>query len=95
MSCQICGCNAPTKNVEFRQNVGALIMRFHKTLRGELCKSCINQHFWKMTLITLFLGPWGVISLIMTPIFIIMNTVQYLSSLSLPAAYPTDQHGPQ
>lgn len=95
MNCQMCGCYAPTKKVEFRQNIGALIMRFPRTLRGELCKACINKSFWKMTLITLFLGPWGVISLIMTPIFIIMNTVQYISALSLPAAYPPDQHGPQ
>jgi len=43
MICQACGVEAPTKQVEFRQNIGALIMRFHRTIKGQLCKSCVHK----------------------------------------------------
>jgi len=89
MNCQLCGCQAPTKHVTFRQNIGALVMRFHKKLEGDFCKSCINQNFWKMTLTTLAVGWLGMISLVVAPIFIIANIVQYLGCLGLPSASAT------
>jgi hypothetical protein len=61
-------------------------MRCPSTLEGELCKSCVNKNFWKMTLITLAVGWLGVISLVIAPIFIIMNIVQYISCLGMPSA---------
>ncbi len=85
MSCQLCGAQAPTKDVTLYQNVGALIMRFHKKLQGSLCKSCITQNFWKMTLITLAVGWLGVISLVVAPIFIIANIIQYIRCLGMPS----------
>src|ERR1700679_1453819 len=60
--CQSCGRSAPTKQVTLMQNVGLLIMRFPRTLRGRLCKACISKHFWEMTTITFFFGWWGIIS---------------------------------
>ena len=83
MLCQSCGVDAPTKHVEFHQNIGALVVRFSKSIKGELCKNCINKYFWRFTLIDLLLGWWGVISLIMTPIFIINNIIRYIGSLGL------------
>ncbi len=59
MFCQCCGIEAPTKKVAFYQNVGALVMRFSKSIEGELCKSCIHQNFWAMTTKTFFLGMVG------------------------------------
>ncbi len=85
MICQLCGVTAETKYVEFYQNIGALLMRFSKSLKGELCKTCIHQQFWTFTLVNLTLGWWGVISLIVTPFFIINNVARYLMCLSLPA----------
>jgi hypothetical protein len=84
--CQICGAIAPTRHVEFHQNIGMLIMRRHRTLRGELCRNCINQNFWKMTGITLAVGWASTISLVLAPIFLVRNTVRYLSCRSLPAS---------
>ena len=66
-SCQYCGLEAPTKYVEFYQNIGALVMRFPKSVKGNLCKHCINEVFWKFTLIDLVAGWWGVISFFITP----------------------------
>jgi hypothetical protein len=84
MICQVCGVEAPTKRVEFHQNIGALVMRFSRTIKGNLCKSCIHKNFWKYTLINITLGWWGVVSLICTPIFIINNLVRYIGCLGMP-----------
>jgi hypothetical protein len=85
--CQACGAKAPTKYVEFYQNIGALVMRFSKSIKGELCKQCINKHFWEFTLVTLIGGWWGVVSFIMTPFLLLNNIGRYLFALNLPASY--------
>ena len=88
MICQGCGVKAPTRHVEFHQNIGALVMRFSRSVRGQLCKSCVNRHFWKMTGTTLVLGWWGMISLVVTPIFLVNNVVRYLRCLGMPPVPP-------
>ena len=82
--CQLCGRNAPVKNVTFMQNIGALIIRFPKTVKGNLCKRCISQCFWKMTTISAFLGWWGMISFFYTLVSIPSNIVNFLGASSLP-----------
>lgn len=84
--CQACGIEAPTRYVEFYQNVGALITRFHKKIRGNLCKGCVHKYFWKMTSTTLAVGWLGMISIIVAPIFILNNLFRYLMCLGMPAA---------
>ncbi len=84
MICQSCGIEAPTKQVTFYQNIGALVVRFSQSVDGLLCKNCIHKNFWKMTLTTLVLGWWGIISLIVPPIFLLNNIFRYLFSLSMP-----------
>src|ERR1700722_17107277 len=86
--CQSCGIEAPTKYVQFRQNIGMLVMRKHRTIKGNLCKPCMNKYFRNMTLTTFFLGPWGTISLILAPSFIIMNLVQYFRALGMEGVPP-------
>jgi hypothetical protein len=90
MNCQACGINAETKYVELYQNVGVLVMRFGKSIKGELCRDCISKHFWEMTLITFFAGWWGMISFVLTPIFLINNIYRFIASRSLgsPTAHP-------
>ena len=83
MRCQTCGCDAPTKYVNFHQNIGAVVMRFRKEVKGELCKNCIHSYFWKFTLTTLAVGWLGMISMILAPLFIINNIFYYLTALSL------------
>jgi hypothetical protein len=85
--CQVCGVSAPTKHVEFHQNVGMLVMRTHRTVRGNLSKGCIHEKFWKMTGITVAVGWLGTISFILAPIFVVNNIVRYLSCLSLPSSH--------
>jgi len=86
--CQACGVEAPVKYVEFRQNIGALVMRFSKEVKGNLCKKCIHSHFWSMTLINLSIGWLGTISIVLAPVFSIINIIQYLGALGLEKVPP-------
>ena len=92
--CQACGVEAPTRYVEFHQNIGALVMRYHRSVKGHLCKRCIHREFWKKTGTTASVGWFGTISLIMTPVFIINNTVYYLKSAAMPKT-PADAQVPR
>jgi hypothetical protein len=82
--CQLCGRQAPVKAVTFMQNVGVLIIRFPRTVKGMLCKRCISSCFWKMTTITLFFGWWGIISFFYSLVSIPSNIANYLGASSLP-----------
>ena len=86
--CQGCGVEAPTKYAEYHQNIGALVVRFGKSYKGQLCKQCMHKYFWQSSLTTLFLGPWGVISLVVSPFFLINNVARYVGALSMPAVPP-------
>ncbi len=86
MSCDLCGARRPTKYVEFYQNIGVVVLRFSKSVKGDLCKPCINQSFWSLTLVTLALGWWGVISFFVTPIFLIQNTARFLATIGMDRA---------
>lgn len=94
MFCQKCGIEAPTKYVAFYQNIGLLVMRLSKSIEGNLCKSCIHKTFWSFTAVNLTLGWWGMISLILTPCFVVNNLVRYLLCLGMPAV-PFDATVPQ
>ena len=86
--CQVCGIEAPSRHVEFHQNIGALVIRYHRQVKGRLCKSCVHKKCWQMTGTTLAIGWIGTISIVIAPIFIISNTVRYLAALGMPAVPP-------
>jgi hypothetical protein len=88
MICQNCGVEAPTKYVAFHQNIGALLVRFSKSIEGELCKSCIHRYFWAFSLTSLFLGWWGTISFFVTPFFLLNNIGRYIGSLTMKPVPP-------
>jgi len=94
MACHVCKCQAPTQYVEFYQNIGALVIRFPKEIKGNLCKRCINQYFWKFTLTTVAVGWCGLISLIVAPIFIINNIVQFSRTTGMKVAEPDPPPAP-
>ena len=88
MICQICGIEAPTTHIELHQNIGALVMRFHRTIKGNLCKTCIDRHFREYTLITLLLGWWGIISFFMTPVILVANISNYIKARNVAPVPP-------
>lgn len=87
-NCQRCGRRAETRYVEFHQNIGALLLRFHRSQKGNLCRDCINDVFWPFTGITLLVGWLGVISLVLTPFILINNVVYYVGSIGMAAPPP-------
>jgi hypothetical protein len=89
MYCENCGCEAPTRYVSFHQNIGLLVMRLYNGTTGNLCKRCINSTFWKYTAINLTLGWWGIISLILTPIFVLINLFYYIPCLTMESPAPS------
>src|SRR6266498_5194516 len=94
MICQACGVEAPTQYVEFHYNIGMLIVRTQKSLKGTLCKTCITKNFREFTLINLLAGWWGVISFFVTPVFLVHNIIQYIKVRPL-APVPVDANRPQ
>jgi hypothetical protein len=88
MRCESCGLEAPTASVRLYQNIGMLIMRRYLTIKGNLCKPCIDSYFWRFTLVNSTLGWWGMISLFATPLFIANNLFQFIKSRGLGTAAP-------
>jgi hypothetical protein len=79
--CQICGNMRQTKYVTFYRNVGMLFARRTYTINGNLCRSCIHKRFWEFTGKNILLGPWGTISLIVTPLYLVQNTGIYIAAM--------------
>ena len=79
--CQLCRSMRQTAFVKFERNIGMLVLRQTRYLQGHLCKTCVGKKFWEFQGLNLLLGPWGIISLIMTPIFLITNTVTYTKAM--------------
>lgn len=79
--CQLCQQMRPTRSVTFNRNVGMLVLRRMYKFTGQLCKTCIRRKFWEFQGKNLLLGPWGMISLLMTPILLIQNTVTYVGAM--------------
>jgi hypothetical protein len=79
--CQLCKQTRATRFVSFHRNVGMLFARKSYALHGNLCESCINKMFWQFTGKNILLGPWGIISLVVTPFYLLQNTGVYLKAL--------------
>ncbi len=76
--CESCNTATQTRNLTFRQNIGVIICRFHKKASGNMCAACAEHYFWQFTGITLLLGWWGMISFIVTPVFLLANLYNYV-----------------
>ena len=79
--CQRCGSMRATAHVSFHRNVGMLFIRRTYKMEGNLCKSCIRNHFGEFMAKNLLLGWWGTMSLIITPIYAIQNVASYVSAM--------------
>jgi hypothetical protein len=79
--CQLCGSVRQTSQVKFQRNIGMLVARQTRSIQANMCKSCVHKNYWDFTGKNLLFGPWGTISLIVTPIYLVTNTVSYVSAL--------------
>lgn len=91
MHCDTCGAHAPTKYIELYQNIGMLVLRTSKNVKGDLCKRCINRYFWEFTLVTAIVGWWGMISMVVTPLFLANNIFRFCTTLRMPREHGPDQ----
>jgi hypothetical protein len=78
--CQVCGNVRLTSPVTFQHNIGMIVLRQTRSIRGNMCKTCMRSKYWEYMGKNLLLGPWGVISVIVTPIYMVTNTVTYVSN---------------
>ena len=78
--CQLCGSTRQTARVKFERNIGMLVLRQTRRLEAQMCKTCVNKQFWNFQAKNLVFGPWGMISLIVTPVYLVANTVAYTSA---------------
>ena len=83
MICQSCGVDAPTQKVLFIQHISAVVMFSHKRIGGHFCRNCVRKYFREYTLKTLALGWWGVISVVATPVVLVLNLCNWLRAWSL------------
>jgi hypothetical protein len=79
--CHACSCRARTAPVGFEQSIGALVVRWHSQVEGDLCFWCLNRYFWTHTLVTLLFGWWGVWSFITNLGAIPANVISYAWAL--------------
>ncbi|MYX28252.1 hypothetical protein GTY75_16645 [Streptomyces sp. SID8381] len=72
MGCQVCGA-APAAQVTVRGHQGmVVIMRFLRR-QGTLCRTCALATFRDMQAATLVQGWWGPLSVVITPITLLIN----------------------
>jgi hypothetical protein len=58
----------------------------HLVLRGPLCRECGLVAWRRMTLDTALLGWWGLASVVITPVALVLNAVALVRLLRTPAA---------
>src|SRR5436190_983251 len=83
-ACDACRTYAPVMNATYHQNTGMLMMRQHRQASGAFCRGCHFRVFWRFSLHTFFLGWWGTISFVLTPIFLLNNMGLFIASQTLP-----------
>ncbi|HEY1957151.1 MAG TPA: hypothetical protein VGH28_16135 [Polyangiaceae bacterium] len=83
--CESCRRVAALRHAHFTQNIGALILRFPRTVDGQLCKLCIDKFFFRFTATTMFLGWWGIISFFYSAVAIPANVINWTASFGMVA----------
>jgi hypothetical protein len=72
--CQVCGNMRQTNEVKSHHNIGMIVLRQTRSIQGNMCKTCMGSKYWEFMGKNLLLGPWGIISVIVTPIYMVTNT---------------------
>jgi hypothetical protein len=85
-TCAVCGVRGAVMHASYYQNTGMLIMRQSRHFAATVCRGCSANVCGKMTLHCMVLGWWGMISMVLNPLFIANNLVVLLVSLTLPGA---------
>lgn len=84
--CDGCGRAEPSTTLRFFKNTGMVVMFRWETAGGQLCRSCGLDLFLRMTLWTMALGWWGLISFFVNFAFVANNLGNLLWALTLPSS---------
>jgi hypothetical protein len=79
--CQLWGMIRQTVRVSVARNIEMLVVHREKKITANMCKTWRKKNFRGYTGKNLLLGARGVISLLLTPIYLVTNTVSYVSAL--------------
>jgi len=89
--CMQCGRSAPTWALTYRQNIGIIAMHIRRTTPMQVCRSCVHKEYWKRFAILVTVGWTSYYSIVIGPVFLVMNTVTYVKSLTgKPTAVPEE-----
>jgi len=83
--CEACRRVAPLRHARFMQNIGVFVLRFPRTVDGNLCKHCIDKYFFRFTGTTMLLGWWGVISFFYSVFSVPSNIANWTRSFGMRA----------
>ncbi len=83
--CEACRRVGPLRHASFMQNIGAIVLRFPRTISGNLCKHCIDKYFFRFTGVTMLLGWWGVISFFYSCFAVPANVINWVGSFGMRA----------
>ena len=77
-SCDRCGYHKRLFRSEYRSNVSYIFRRQEQEIDGNYCMSC-NTHLFVRFTLTTFIGTWwGIIGMILGPIYILKNIFNYV-----------------
>jgi hypothetical protein len=95
MYCGVCGADGPTWDVTYRRNIGIIAAHWSETRPMHACKGCIHREYWKRFAILVTVGWTSYYSLVIGPVFLVMNSVNYIKAVtSKPTALPPRHDGP-
>ncbi|MFC8721523.1 hypothetical protein [Kitasatospora sp. NPDC057198] len=86
-SCRFCG-STPAVNVTVRGHQGFLVMMRFLSLPGPFCRSCGEAAVRRMNLNSLWQGWWGLASLVINPVTMLVNLATLSRIRKLPAPVP-------
>ncbi|GHE00193.1 hypothetical protein [Streptomyces alanosinicus] len=89
--CEVCGAS-PAEPVTIRGHQGMVLMMRFLRREGTFCRTCALAVFRKMQADTLAQGWWGPMSMLITPVTLLVNLFTLAKIRKLPA--PTAAQGP-
>jgi hypothetical protein len=84
VACRLCH-RGPTAAASLFEHHGYGLPLRHLVLRGPLCRQCGLIAWRRMTAQTLLLGWWGLASIVLTPVTLVLNAVALVKLLRTPS----------
>ncbi|ONH62231.1 hypothetical protein CcI49_02230 [Frankia sp. CcI49] len=90
--CRVCGA-APAAQTTLREHQGFFVLMRFRSEPGPFCRDCGTSRLRAMSARTLWQGWWGIASLLITPVVLVMNLGANLKIKKLPPPGPA--YGPR